>query len=111
MTAVEPERIHQKEVAIVQGVDISGQWNRMFEERVIWDYDTSKLDEITQIEGAESLGACYQCGKCTPVCPVDHVGDYSPRKIFRKTQIGYQPARKSRPVALHHLYELPACVS
>jgi len=88
MTAVEPERIHEKEVAIVQGVDISGQWNRMFEERVIWDYDTSKLDEITQIEGAESLGACYQCGKCTPVCPVDHVGDYSPRKIFRKTQLG-----------------------
>ena len=88
MTAVEPERIHEKEVAILDGVNISGHWNRMFDERVIWDYDTSKLDEITQIEGAESLGACYQCGKCTPVCPVDHVGDYSPRKIFRKTQMG-----------------------
>ena len=57
MTAVEPERIHQKEVAIVQGVDVSGQWNRMFEERVIWDYDTSKLDEITQIEGQQSRWA------------------------------------------------------
>jgi len=88
MTAVEPERIHEKEVAILDGVNISGHWNRMFDERVIWDYDTSRLDEVTQIEGAESLGACYQCGKCTPVCPVDHVGDYSPRKIFRKTQLG-----------------------
>ncbi|MDE3074973.1 MAG: (Fe-S)-binding protein [Chloroflexota bacterium] len=60
----------------------------MFEQRAIFDYDTTILDRITELDGGESLGYCYQCGKCTGVCPVDHVGSYSPRKIFRKVQIG-----------------------
>lgn len=76
------------ELAVVNGVKLSGPWNRMFEPRVITEYDLSVLDEVTAIPGAESLGYCYQCGKCTAVCPVDMVGDYSPRKIFRRTQLG-----------------------
>ncbi|MFI4978642.1 MAG: 4Fe-4S dicluster domain-containing protein, partial [Solirubrobacterales bacterium] len=84
----EHERAHEQEHLEFEGMDISGHWNRMFEQRVIWEHDTSTLDKITAIPGAESLGFCYQCGKCTPACPVDHVGDYSPRKIFRKSQTG-----------------------
>ncbi len=76
------------DVAVVDGVELSGSWNRMFVPRAISEYDLSVLDEITSITGAESLGYCYQCGKCTAVCPVDTVGDYSPRKIFRRTQLG-----------------------
>jgi len=76
------------EDAVVEGVHLTGAWNRMFEPRVITNYDLSVLDELTSIPGAESLGYCYQCGKCTSVCPVDAVGDFSPRKIFRKAQLG-----------------------
>lgn len=76
------------DVAYVDGVKLTGPWNRMFEPRVITDYDLHPLEAITQIPGAESLGYCYQCGKCTAVCPIDTVGDYSPRKIFRRTQLG-----------------------
>lgn len=76
------------DVAVVDGVELSGSWNRMFEPRAISEYDIAVLDETTAIPGAESLGYCYQCGKCTAVCPVDTVGDYSPRKIFRRTQLG-----------------------
>jgi Fe-S oxidoreductase len=76
------------DVAVVDGVPLPGPWNRMFEPRVISEYDLAPLSEITAIAGAESLGYCYQCGKCTAVCPVDHVGDYSPRKLFRRTQLG-----------------------
>ncbi|MCY0907065.1 (Fe-S)-binding protein [Sulfobacillus sp. hq2] len=76
------------DIAVVDGVELNGSWNRMFEPRVISEYDLSVLDSITQIPGAESLGYCYQCGKCTGVCPVDTVGDYSPRKVFRRTQLG-----------------------
>ncbi len=72
----------------IDGVTLPAQWNRMFEPRVINQYDISVLEETTAIPGAESLGYCYQCGKCTGVCPIDTVGDYSPRKIFRRTQIG-----------------------
>ncbi len=76
------------EVAVVNGVELNGHWNRIFEPRVISEYDLSVLDEVTAIPGAESLAYCYQCGKCTSVCPVDVVGDYSPRKVFRRTQLG-----------------------
>jgi len=85
---VDPERIKEKEHYIQDGMDISGHWNRMFEQRVIWDYDTDMLDKVTALEGAESLGWCYQCAQCIPVCPVNVVGDYGPRKIFRKVQLG-----------------------
>lgn len=74
--------------AVVGGVDISGRWNRMFEERVIYEYGIDQLAEITALPGAESFGWCYQCAKCIAVCPVDHVGDYGPRKLFRKVQLG-----------------------
>ncbi len=86
--AVEPSRVHEHAEWIQDGVDISGHWNRMFDPRVIEAYTPGALERITSLVGGESLGWCYQCGKCTSVCPVDHVGDYSPRKIFRKVQTG-----------------------
>lgn len=73
----------EKDHAVLEGVDLPGHWNRMFEPRVITDYDTSTLEAITGLTGGESLGWCYQCGKCVGVCPVDIVGDYGPRKIHR----------------------------
>jgi Fe-S oxidoreductase len=85
---VDPKDILEKEHVEIEGMDISGQWNRMFQQRVIFDYDVAKLDAVTDLEGGESLGWCYGCAKCTAVCPIDIVGDYSPRKIHRKTQMG-----------------------
>ncbi len=72
----------------IRGVELKGQWNRMFESRVIDDYDLTYLDEVSSLEGGESIDYCYQCGKCVPVCPVDVVGNYGPRKIYRKLQLG-----------------------
>ena len=79
----------QKEKAIVEGIDISGHWNKMYNPLEITSYDTTHLEEVTAITGAESMGWCYQCAQCIGVCPVDNVGDYGPRKIFRKLQTGY----------------------
>ncbi|HEX9713937.1 MAG TPA: (Fe-S)-binding protein [Actinomycetota bacterium] len=78
----------EKELAVIDGYELPGQWNRMFEQRVIWDYDVEQLDRIGAIEGGESLNWCYGCGKCVPVCPVDIVGEYGPRKIHRMVQTG-----------------------
>lgn len=76
------------EHVVQEGMDISGRWNRMFAPRPITDYDLTHLDAIRDTPGAASFGWCYQCAKCVPVCPVDHVGDYGPRKLFRRVQLG-----------------------
>ncbi|MGH9035171.1 MAG: (Fe-S)-binding protein [Acidimicrobiia bacterium] len=68
--------------------ELPGMWNRMFEQRVIWDYHTAGFEQIAALPGGESLEWCYGCGKCVPVCPVDLVGEYGPRKIHRKVQTG-----------------------
>jgi Fe-S oxidoreductase len=78
----------EKETAVVDGVDVSGHWNRMFEQRVIFNYTPENIEEIAALPGGESLAWCYQCAKCIGVCPVDIVGDYGPRKIYRKVQTG-----------------------
>lgn len=73
---------------MVEGVELTAEWNRMFEQRVVFDYDTEALDKVSDLPGGESMSWCYQCGKCVPVCPVDNVGEYGPRKIFRSLQLG-----------------------
>ncbi|SHE83612.1 Fe-S oxidoreductase [Ferrithrix thermotolerans DSM 19514] len=69
--------------------DVSGAWNRMFQPRVLSDYSYSGgLGKVAQLDGGETLEYCYGCGKCVPVCPVDLVSEYGPRKIHRKVQTG-----------------------
>ena len=83
------ESFVESEQVILEGIDISGQWNRMYEPREITDYDLTYMDKLTDIPGAESMGWCYQCAQCIPACPVDTAGgDYGPRKIYRRLQTG-----------------------
>jgi len=86
--SIDPDQIREKEHVIQEGMDISGHWNRMFEQRVLWDYTPELLEKVTALEGGESFGWCYQCAQCVPVCPVNTVGDYGPRRIFRRVQTG-----------------------
>lgn len=85
---VEPDHIHEKEHVVQEGMDISGHWNRMFEQRVIWDYTPELIEKVADTPGGESLAFCYQCAQCVPVCPVNVVGDYGPRRIYRRVQTG-----------------------
>ncbi|MDH3192738.1 MAG: (Fe-S)-binding protein [Acidimicrobiia bacterium] len=72
--------------------ELSGHWNRMFEQRVIWDYDTEGFAKIADLDGGESLEWCYRCGQCIPVCPVDLVGHYGPMRIHQLVQLGIELA-------------------
>ena len=85
---IDKKQIIEKDKVVVDGIELTAEWNRMFEQRVLFDYDTSTLDKVTDLPGAESMGWCYQCGQCVPVCPVENVGDYGPRKIYRNLQTG-----------------------
>ncbi len=86
---VKDQSYTEKEEAVIEGIDVSGAWNRMYEPREIADYDLTYLDKLTDLSGGESMGWCYQCAQCVPACPVDTAGgDYAPRKIFRRLQTG-----------------------
>jgi Fe-S oxidoreductase len=90
----QPPSPMEHELAVVESPissrewELPGMWNRMFEQRVIWDYTTEGFERIGALDGGESLEWCYGCAKCVPVCPVDLVGEYGPRKLHRKVQLG-----------------------
>jgi Fe-S oxidoreductase len=88
LPVVKVDQVLELEHAVVDGIDISGSWNRMFSQRSITEYPTEAMDWVSGLVGGESLRACYQCGKCVPVCPVNHVGDYGPRKLNAKVLRG-----------------------
>lgn len=86
---VKDQSFVEKKEAVIEGIDVSGQWNRMYQAREITDYDLTYLEKLTALDGGESMEWCYQCGQCIPVCPVDTAGgDYGPRKIYRRLQTG-----------------------
>ncbi|MBI3688667.1 MAG: (Fe-S)-binding protein [Actinobacteria bacterium] len=84
----------EKDVATVRStisgreVELPAMWNRMFEPRVLTETSAEGFEKLNALPGAESLEWCYGCGKCVPVCPVDLVGEYGPRKLHRKVQTG-----------------------
>jgi Fe-S oxidoreductase len=88
LPVVKVDGVLELEHAVVDGIDVSGSWNRMFTQRSITDYPTEAMDWVTGLDGGESMRDCYQCGKCVPVCPVNHVGDYGPRKLNVKVLRG-----------------------
>jgi Fe-S oxidoreductase len=89
-----PPQVVEKDRATVASpisgreVELPAMWNRMFEPRVLTDHTPDGFARLAELPGAESLEWCYGCGKCVPVCPVDLVGEYGPRKLHRKVQTG-----------------------
>ena len=46
MSEHEYEKYTEKEEAVVEGVDISGIWNRMYEPRELTGYDLTFMDKV-----------------------------------------------------------------
>ncbi len=81
--------VTQEDDVEVDGLDVSGHWNRMYDERVIDRFEPGHIEDVMDLEGGDSLGQCYQCAQCVGVCPVDQAGGaYGPRKVYRRTELG-----------------------
>ena len=87
-TAIEKETATVTSTLSGREWELPGMWNRMFEPRVLSTYTATGFAALAALPGGESLEYCYGCGKCVPVCPVDVVGEYGPRKLHRKVQTG-----------------------
>ena len=88
---IEKDRIVEKEEAMLEGMNIGGRWNRMYEPRVITDFTIENKERVYLTKGAESFANCYQCAQCVGVCPVEHATNglgYGPRKLVRWTETG-----------------------
>ena len=66
---IKVDRILEKEHAVIDGIDISGRWNRMFSQRSITEYPTEAMDWITGLDGGGTLRDSYQGGKSGPASP------------------------------------------
>ena len=44
------EKWIQKDDAIIDGIDVSGEWNKMYEPREIMDYDLTYMDKVTELD-------------------------------------------------------------
>jgi len=87
---VEPERILKKERLVIDGIDVSGDWNLIILPRVIEDYDASLLEEVLQQPEGKTVLQCYQCSYCTASCPVHNFWDdrYNPRYFIHIARLG-----------------------
>ncbi|RUM32225.1 MAG: heterodisulfide reductase subunit C [Aquifex sp.] len=87
---VEPERILRKDRLVIDGIDVSGDWNLIILPRVIEDYDLSLLEEVLQQPEGKTILQCYQCSYCTASCPVHNYWDerYNPRHFIHLARLG-----------------------
>ena len=48
----------------------------------------TELRSFVESHIKQSIGRCYQCGKCTSGCPVAYTMDLTPRQVMRALQLG-----------------------
>jgi len=62
--------------------------------KVLLPHTESQLEFLRQVEerSAQTLAACYQCGKCSAGCPIMFAMDYPPNQVIRMVQLGMHEA-------------------
>ncbi|AGA34882.1 CoB--CoM heterodisulfide reductase subunit C [Thioalkalivibrio nitratireducens DSM 14787] len=86
---IETERLLEHDSLVVDGVDVSGQWNTMITPRTIVDYDDDFEAKIQSYVGGEYVHRCWQCGSCTNSCTMYAQNvQFNPRYWIYLTRLG-----------------------
>ncbi len=87
---VESERVLKKERLVIDGIDVSGDWNLIILPRTVEDYDLDFAKEIMESPDGKTIQQCYQCSYCTASCPVHNYWDdrYNPRHFIYLARLG-----------------------
>ena len=88
-TLVSADQLLTEGRLVIDGVDVSGQWNTMILPRTLTDYDDEFERKIESYRQAENLHRCWQCGSCTNSCTVYAVNtDFNPRYWIYLVRLG-----------------------
>lgn len=86
---IAPERIVRHADLVIEGVDVSGDWNAMILPRTLRDYDESFETTISKYDGGENVHRCWQCGSCTNSCTMYGQNvQFNPRYWIYLTRLG-----------------------
>ena len=90
---VDERRIHEPEQLDAGGVDMSGRWGMLIDERTVTRFDHTLRDEVQALAAGRYMHRCFQCGNCTAVCPVaEQHPVFNPRYFIHNIRMGYQLA-------------------
>lgn len=96
---VDSRRIHEPETLEAGGVDMSGRWGLLIDERTVTRFDHTLRDEVQALAAGRHMNRCFQCGNCTAVCPVaEEHPVFNPRYFIHNVRMGY-------PLALEDIRE------
>ena len=94
---VDDRQIHEPEHLEAGGVDMSGRWGLLIDERTITSFDHTLRDQVQALASGEHMHRCFQCGNCTAVCPVaEEQPLFNPRYFIHVVRMGY-------PLALENI--------
>ena len=106
LPVVKVDGVMELEHAVVDGIDVSGSWNRMFTQRSITDYPTEAMDWVTGLDGRRVDARLLPMWQVRPGLPGE------PRRRLRSAQAQRQGPSRQRPdrrpgsLAVHDLRQL-----
>ena len=83
--------VDRTEHLVLDGVDVSGDWNAFLRPRVVTELDSKIMEWVKGQPSGDTISLCWQCGTCTASCCIhtDYgMPEFNPRQFIYLAQIG-----------------------
>ncbi|HYA70534.1 MAG TPA: 4Fe-4S dicluster domain-containing protein [Thermoplasmata archaeon] len=105
--------VDRTETLVLDGVDVSGDWNAFLRPRVVTDLDSKIVDWVKTQPFGETISRCWQCGTCTASCCMHSdygMSEFNPRRFIYLAQIGDEKELRLHSDALWRCISCNKCV-